>query len=387
MRRPSGNAKRDVMRALRLSPPTRLQAATFVLVGMALCCSPVRAEPSLDAPLSAAAGDLETSANSAAAAEAGTEELRDRVRAMVAAMATRNYGGRFIHVRGDQVDLMRVVHRRVDGEHVELLVAENGERREIRRLGDRCACLWPERRQVMLGDYPNINSRLSGERFGAIDRLADEYRLVDLGGSRVAGVDCHLMALVPGDEYRYGYKLCIGEREPLLLRMSVYDESGRPIEHNQFTQVEPLESLELDFWDDLLAGVDPDFQRIELGGEPPEQAPIHQDTWVVDPLPAGFEIRSRNWRRNPVTGHYFEHLVVSDGLATASVFVEKRDGEVARQVTRTDQGMNMATRRVDGLRITAIGDVPAATVEALVDNTVRAPLPGDRPADGQAPDE
>ena len=369
------------MRALRLPFPKHL-LATFVLTGVAFCCSPARAEPLLEAlPAEPdASGSLETPEVSAD--RSGAETLRDRVHAMVDAMASRSYGGRFIHIRGDQIDLMRVVHRRVDGERVELLVAENGEVREIRRRGDRCACLWPERRQVMLGDYPNINSRLSGERFGAIDRLDDEYRLIDLGGSRVAGVDCRLIAVVPRDDYRYGYKLCIGERESLLLRMSIYDESGRPIEHNQFTEVEPLDSVELTFEDELLAGVDSDFERIELSGEPVEQAPIRQDTWVVDPLPAGFEIRSRNWRRNPVTGQYFEHIVVSDGLATASVFVEKRDGDAARQVTRTDQGMTMAARSVDDVRITAIGDVPSATVEALVENTVRASLPGDQPAAG-----
>ncbi len=299
------------------------------------------------------------------------ETLRDRVRRMVEAMASRTYGGRFIHMRGDQIDLMRVVHRRVDDKRVELLVAENGEVREIRRLGDRCACLWPERRQVMLGDYPNINSRLSGERFESIDRLEDDYRLIDLGGSRVAGVGCNLMAVVPRDNYRYGYKLCIGDQDSLLLRMSIYDERGRPIEHNQFTQLESLDSVELLFQNELLAGLETDFERIELGGEPVEQAPIRQSAWVVDPLPPGYEISSRSWRRNPVTGQYFEHMVITDGLATASVFVEKRDGDAARQVTRTDQGMTMAARSVDNVRITAIGDVPSATVELLVENTVR----------------
>ncbi|MFN2381314.1 MAG: MucB/RseB C-terminal domain-containing protein [Guyparkeria sp.] len=304
--------------------------------------------------------------------------LRERVRTMVSAMANRTYGGRFIHMRGDQIDLMRVVHRQVDGKRVELLVSENGEVREIRRLGDRCACLWPERRQVMLGDYPNINSRLSGERFESIDNLDDDYRLVDLGGSRVAGVSCNLMAVVPRDDYRYGYKLCIGEQEPLLLRMSIYDERGRPIEHNQFTQVGSLDSVELTFQDDLLDGLESDFERIELGGKPVEQAPIRQSGWIVDPLPAGYEIRSSSWRRNPLTGQYFEHMVVTDGLATASVFVEKREGDAARQVTRTDQGMSMAARSVDDVRITAIGDVPTATVESLVENTIReSPLAPD----------
>ncbi len=358
------------MQALRSPFPKRLSLATFVLAGVAFCCSPVRAEPLLEALPAEPEQPTSLEAPGEGAGVVGSAVLRERVRAMVDAMASRTYGGRFIHIRGDQIDLMRVVHRRVDGKRVELLVAENGEVREIRRVGNRCACLWPERRQVMLGDYPNINSRLSGERFESIDQLDGDYRLIDLGRSRVAGEGCHLMAVVPRDAYRYGYKLCIGEQEPLLLRMSIYDERGRPIEHNQFTRVEPLESAELSFQDELLDGLGDDYERIEFGGEPVEQAPIRHSGWIVDPLPAGYEIRSRDWRRNPVTGQYFEHMVVTDGLATASVFVEKHDSDVARQVTRTDQGMTMAARSVDDVRITAIGDVPAATVEALVENTI-----------------
>ncbi len=359
------------MQALRLPFIKPFSLATLALVGVAFCCAPVWAGPMLEALPAEPEGprSLETSAD--APDQTDIETLRDRVRGMVEAMASRTYGGRFIHIRGDQIDLMRVVHRQVDGKRVELMVAENGEVREIRRLGDRCACLWPERRQVMLGDYPNINSRLSGERFESIDRLEDDYRLIDLGGSRVAGVNCQLMGVVPRDDYRYGYKLCIADQDSLLLRMSIYDERGRPIEHNQFTQIEPLDAVELTFQNELLEGLEADFERIELGGEPVEQAPIQQSTWIVDPLPAGYEIRSRSWRRNPVTGQYFEHMVITDGLATASVFVEKRDGNAARRVTRTDQGMTMAARSVDNVRITAIGDVPSATVEFLVENTVR----------------
>ena len=362
------------MRPIRFLDIPLLSLVTGTLVSVAFVwASNVSAEPILKAlPAEpAASSHLETTPQGERGKAGAQRGLSQKIAAMVEAMARGTYGGRFIHMRGDQLDLMRVIHRHVDGQRVELMVSENGEVREIRRLGDRCACVWPERGQVMLGDYPNINSRLSGERFESVGELSANYRLIDLGGSRVAGQACHLMAVVPRDDLRYGYKLCIGESTPLLLRMSIYDESGRAIEHNQFTQIEPIESVRLNFQDDLTAGLKNKFERVELGGEPVEEAPIRQQQWVVDPLPAGFDVRSRGWRRNPVTGQYFEHIVVTDGLATASVFVEKRDGDAAHRVTRTDQGMTMAVRSVDSVRITAIGDVPAETVERLVENTVR----------------
>ena len=364
------------MRVIRFPDLSFLSLVIATRVSLTVLYAPIAsAEPLLKAlPAEPTApSHLETTPEGESGSVGEEQDLREVIASMVDAMAHGTYGGRFIHMRGDQLDLMRVVHRYVDGQRVELMVAENGEVREIRRLGDRCACVWPEREQVMLGDYPNINSRLSGERFESVDQLSANYRLIDLGDSRVAGRACHLMAVVPRDALRYGYKLCIGKSTPLLLRMSIYDESGRPIEHNQFTQIERIESARLAFQDELTAGLKDAYERVEMGGEPVEQAPIRQQRWVVDPMPAGFDVRSRGWRRNPVTGQYFEHIVVSDGLATASVFVEKRDGDAARQVTRTDQGMAMAARSVDSVRITAIGDVPAATVERLVENTVRDP--------------
>ncbi|HZJ81629.1 MAG TPA: MucB/RseB C-terminal domain-containing protein [Guyparkeria sp.] len=377
------------MRASRLPVLPLSILVTGALASVALLfASVVSAEPFLQALPAApeAPSSLETSVSGERGGDNNEQELRERIMAMVQAMGNRNYDGRLIHVRGDQIDLMRVTHRKVDGQRVELMVSENGEVREIRRLGDRCACIWPERQQVMLGDYPNINSRLSGERFESIGELSDNYRLIDLGSSRVASQSCRLMAVVPRDDYRYGYKMCIGEPVPLLLRMSIYDESGRPIEHNQFTRLEQDEPVRLFFQDDLTAGLGEGFEWMELVGEPVEPAPIRQGHWGIDPLPDGFAIRSRGWRRNPVTGQYFEHIVVSDGLATASVFVEKRDDDdVARQVTRTDQGMTMAARRVDQVRITAIGDVPASTVELLVENTW--PEPAMAPGEVELTDE
>jgi len=331
---------------------------------------------SADSPSSPAASVKATVADPAK----GDRELRERIGAMVDAMGEQNYGGRFVHVRGDEIELMRVVHRGESEELADLLVAENGEVREIRRLGDRCACVWPEREQVMLGDYPNISSRLAGERFSGIVSIGDHYRVVSLGESRVAGQSCDLMAVVPTDDYRYGYKLCIGQDVPLLLRMSIYDERGQPIEHNQFTRIESLDRVELSFQDDLVAGLDEGYETVELGGDPVERAPIRQENWHVDPLPPGYRLRSRSWRRNPVTGHYFEHLVVTDGLATASVFVEKGAAKGSRPVTRTRLGMRMATRTAGDMRVTAIGDVPSATVEVLVANTVR--VPGEEGASG-----
>jgi sigma-E factor negative regulatory protein RseB len=82
------------------------------------------------------------------------------------------------------------------------------------------------------------------------------------------------------------------------------------------------------------------------------------------------------------------HLVFSDGLASVSVFVEpdaqphKSRGLSAEAATVTNVGSSSALSTVvDGHKVTAIGEVPPATVRAIA-SSMRA---GFAPGNGLAP--
>jgi sigma-E factor negative regulatory protein RseB len=66
------------------------------------------------------------------------------------------------------------------------------------------------------------------------------------------------------------------------------------------------------------------------------------------------------------------HLVYSDGLASVSVFIEPRDSQAAPLHGLGKVGAAFVfSRDLDGHQVTAVGEVPAATVEAIAAGVMR----------------
>ncbi|WP_322628508.1 MucB/RseB C-terminal domain-containing protein [Halothiobacillus sp.] len=312
-------------------------------------------------------------------AAASEPDALARLAAMTESMRQGNYVGTYVHVRGDQIDTTRIEHLVTESGSQERLITLNGEPREIVRHGAHCECQWPARKEVVFGDFPSVRSRLSGERFAHPDLLAANYRIVGLGVSRVAGRACHLIGLVPRDALRYGYKLCVGDSAHLLLRMSIYNEDGLPIEHDFFTQIaeseHPADNGQLAS-DPIPLGtpktVPPGFKVVEdRHSAPPEPLAVNEG-WIVSPDLPGYHIKSRVWRENPVTHHRFEHMIVTDGLSAASVFVEDLPENQGLDPDAAKYGMNIYVRQAGPMRITVIGDLPMAAIKQICLHTVPA---------------
>jgi sigma-E factor negative regulatory protein RseB len=297
--------------------------------------------------------------------------------AMARTMQATDYAGTYVHIRGDQIDTTQLLHRYTPAGEQEQLLTLNDDPRTVIRHGDACECQWPTRKEVVFGDFPSVRSRLSGERFANAAALTPNYQIVSLGQSRVAGMACHLVGLVPKDGYRYGYKLCIGEHNHLLLRMSMYNEQGLPIEHDFFTQIMPRDALaaaDAASWPAIVMGspktVPPGFKVVEQAPSVPPKPLAAQEGWTVSPDLPGYTVKSRVWRLNPATGHQFEHMIVSDGLSTASVFIENMPISKTLDPQAAKYGMNIAVRQEGSMRVTVIGDLPMAAVTQLCKNTV-----------------
>lgn len=298
---------------------------------------------------------------------------------MTQAMRKTDYAGTYVHLRGDQIDTTKLWHRATNNGQQERLQTMNGEPREVIRHGNHCECEWPLRKEVVFGDFPGVRSRLSGERFEQPEALNTNYHIVSLGQSRVADRACRLVGLVPRDQFRYGYKLCIDNESHLLLRMSIYSDQGRPIEHDFFTELhfrpqgDTTPSVD---WPDIPMDapqtIPPGYKVVERGPAQPSEPLTPEQGWTVSPVLPGYTIKSRVWRTNPVTGHRFEHMVVTDGLSTASVFAEDMPQPKELDPDAAKYGMNIAVRQVGPVRLTVIGDLPMAAVEQICKHTVLA---------------
>ncbi|HET6546780.1 MAG TPA: MucB/RseB C-terminal domain-containing protein [Rhodanobacteraceae bacterium] len=297
-------------------------------------------------------GALGLACGSAAAAQAGAEDLLLR---MSAAMRALNYQGSFIYEHDGRTDALRVFH--LGGPHErERLISLTGPRSEIVRNGNTITCIQAGGQPTIFTNAvsPMLVPLVPDAKAGALDA---NYA-VSLGGEdRIAGYNAQIVEVAARDGYRYGYRLWLDQASRLLLRSVVIDARRRPLEQFMFVALEvgskPSET-------DLLPGNTGGKARTPAD----EVALTGAPRWRVTDLPAGF-VLARSQR--PVHGPAgAEHLIYSDGLASVSVYIEPRGNKPADADAALSRGaLNVYSRSGDGWHITALGDVPAPTVERL----------------------
>ena len=80
------------------------------------------------------------------------------------------------------------------------------------------------------------------------------------------------------------------------------------------------------------------------------------------------------------------HLVFSDGLATVSVFIEPSNPQNQALGGLAKVGAAFAySRRLNGNQVTVVGEVPAATVEAIAAGVTREGDPASSPLISREP--
>jgi sigma-E factor negative regulatory protein RseB len=318
-----------------------------------------------------------------AAVDAGAELLLKR---MATAMQTTNYEGLLVHMRGAETRSMRVFHR-YDSEHGERehLISLDGKPFEVIQEAHRCTCVWPQARLVVRGNTPAFNGRLSTDRFAETASLAAFYTISRQSMARIGGIDCRMVKLVPKDDLRFGYRLCIHEPSAMLLNLEVFD-AGQRLEMSQFAS---LRVNAADANDDvrLISSID-GFRVVDELQQDDSTATknVVPSGWYATHLPPGYVLRSVELRSNPHNDKPMEHLMFSDGLGSVSVFIERSENvpatpheagipaqdeakPVATPATRRkpEGVMRRVTRDVNGYRMTAVGDAPEVAMRQMLD--------------------
>ena len=98
-------------------------------------------------------------------------------------------------------------------------------------------------------------------------------------------------------------------------------------------------------------------------GEAQKSAPA-ATPWRFERRPAGFEQTMHDVMQDR-SGARVEHFLFSDGLSSYSIYIESGAQDGLEGVTRVGAA-HAAGRRLGAYRATAVGEVPAAAVEAAV---------------------
>jgi sigma-E factor negative regulatory protein RseB len=310
-------------------------------------------------------------------ARAADREAREWLERMSQALATRNYEGRFFHLRDSRSETMRIIHRVDKGRVTERLVSLDGSGREIIRNQSEVICYLPDRRTVLVEKLTN-ESTLIATVPSYNEQLETLYEIERGGFTKALGRRTQLIRVKPRDQFRYGYRLWLDDETAMPLKSQLCDRDGNVIEQILFAELNFRERIPPSALKPTVSGEG--FRWVRQDPQRPQMADSSLG-WSVVRLPAGF--RLTNWRMQVIAGSSapVQHLVYSDGLASVSVFIEPRTPQTEAMRGLAKVGALFAySRNLDGHQVTAVGEVPAATVEAIAaavtkeGNPVAAPV-------------
>ena len=279
---------------------------------------------------------------------------------MVDSVHSLNYEGTFVYLHDNHMETMRIIHA-VDGndEH-ERLVSLNGAAREVIRDNASVTCVTPDSKSVSIG------KRMLGQGFRAVFsadtlELAKLYDFQMVGESRVADRKTKVFAIIPKDDYRYGYRIYLDTENALPLKTDMFDSQGEAVSQIMFTSLRLLNKMESELYS-ILDGK----EHYRWNQEQPTRLFTEgSDHWGFKQLPEGFK-KIYHTQKSLANGQSdLQHIVLSDGLATVSLYIEDHaDGDLLTGFS-TMGAINAFGIELQGHHATAVGEVPARTVEAV----------------------
>lgn len=274
-----------------------------------------------------------------------------------------SYRGTFVYQHEGRLETMRLIRRTHGDDQRERLYALSGPAREIIRDNEKVTCYLPSDGAVRV-DWQQSSNPFADVLPDDIALLTVHYRFELQGRERIAEREAQVVAVLPRDSFRYGYRLWMDVEHGLLLRSDLLNEQGDVLEQLVFTELEvvdnvPEQWLRPEIEADMIISFERPDPR-ELQAEPHEEP-----TWTVADLPPGFGLRSYRLRNLPGSSNPVEHLLYSDGLASVSVYIESERAERAFAGGSRVGVVNAFGHWEDGLQFIVVGEVPANTVTQI----------------------
>ncbi len=280
---------------------------------------------------------------------------------MIQATQTLNYEGTFVYVQGQHLEAMHIIHRGgMDGEQ-QRMFSLSGSPREVVVADNQVICLLPKQKKS-IGSSGYQRSPFPISLPQELDELEQNYRFRMFGKDRVAGMKTQVIAIQPRDGLRFGYKLWLEQKTAMVLRSAILNEKGHALEQLMFTdlQVKPEIDEALVLPPDINATILPpaSVKNGQIEGQEPD--------WIFSELPQGFKQVMYNRFTGTSDKHLTEHIVLTDGLATVSVFLEPLAGAQPLLKGVAQMGaMNAYGKVINKHQALVVGEVPQATVRKI----------------------
>jgi len=290
----------------------------------------------------------------------------DWLKKMTNAVQTTNYEGTVIRIQDGVADALKVVHVVSDGVVREKVIIQEGDDLEIIRNGNEVHFIMPDRKSVLVDEWDDKSTLFSTLPTSDI-RFGSEYDVSIVRKERIAGRKTIMLAIRPHDSFRYGHRIWLDIATGFPLQTKLMDEHGEAIEQVKFADI--TLDAEID-----ISALQPSINIDDFRWYAEPQRTVTNDVasdWASDNLPPGFLLTSTRNERVPGSDEPVTHMMFSDGLASVSVFIEPGKDRAISERSR-DGASNAFSILAGDFCITAVGEVPAVTVEQIA-RSMQAP--------------
>jgi sigma-E factor negative regulatory protein RseB len=223
---------------------------------------------------------------------------------------------------------------------------------------------WVEKRES-LGLFPELLRTPS-------NAIPEFYGVSEAGTERVAGYLADVVEIQPKDTLRFGFRIWAEKKTGLVVKLQTLGEQGAVLEQVAFSELQLDAPVSMGKLTRLMKDTKGyDVQRPVL-----KKTTAEAEGWrLKEPVP-GFlpmSCHTREVADAPAGGVAPMQWVFSDGLASVSLFVEpfdpQRHGQEKALVTGATHSVS---RRVGAYWLTALGEVPTATLRRFANALERA---------------
>lgn len=297
-----------------------------------------------------------------AAADPGGVDPLSWLQRAAASARQATYSGTVMHVQGERTATSRITHVFIAGSEHERIESLDGPRREIVRRDDQLQCFFPDAKTI------RYDRRVTARFFpslvgGPVEAIAENYRLALGSVDRVIGQRCQWIHLDPKDALRYAQRLCAEIGSGLLLRAKTLGARQQVLEQYAFTDLRVGREVSRG---EVKSTFLPQSKGWRRDGQPAPEPKTGATGWVVAAPPAGFRLVGEMQRMLPNREQPVTQLVLSDGLATMSVFVEPMsDPPRTAEATNEDGALSVFVRPMGEHLVTVLGEVPPAAAQQV----------------------
>jgi sigma-E factor negative regulatory protein RseB len=289
--------------------------------------------------------------------------ITDWLMRMHEASGKRSYVGTFVVSSAGVMSSARIWHACQGNQQVERVETLTGPPRSVYRHNQQVHTFLPDskvmlsERRESLGMFPDLlKSASSG--------IAGFYTAKAVGHERVAGIRTDVVELRPKDNLRFAYRVWAEENSGLVLKLQTLDADGQVLEQAAFSELQLDVPLKMDKLLQMMGQTDGyRVEKLKL-----RKTTADAEGWALKTSVPGFN--SVSCYRRPAAsrvaggGAVPVQWTFSDGLASVSLFVEPYEAQHHQQESSLSIGATQTiTRRVDAYWLTAMGEVPLATLQ------------------------